>query len=474
MTRIRLWIIITTLMLLIGNSVNATVNSVFAEDTCAPPCWFGLIAGESTSADVESLIAEYIVEDVEVYGAFDNETHQLITGVYEFALLKRETSRLFARIQIRDSLVHIIGLRQEHIEDITLPGEYVTLYQALNALGQPDFIYFDEDHSHFGNHSFPHVTFIYLAARLRIEFYASPYILASCYLQFIGEDMFLEKMTYYSPEAANELSYHVGHDEPQPALTALTVGDEVVTADMWQQVINGEIEEPCRLMPTVYDNPATAPIVYHEPVQPRSLLDEDSCAPPCWMGLIVGDSTSEDVQHLIQNTDTIFQEWIAHEDSVFDEQMGLIVSGSYRSNWLFHDFGDFTTFNSIATISVEAGVIDSMWIRPNRTILLHEVLRRLGTPDDVTMSWHDVSGTSLNFNYYDLRLYIYLRSIEQCYMDRMSNNFYVNYVEYYSPSSHQIPYDFSRDVPIEVWQQWVNGEETRSCSTAWHDLPESP
>ena len=72
MTRIPLWIILTAFIMVIGNSVNAAVNSVFAEDTCAPPCWFGLIAGQSTSADVENLMAEFTVEDVEVYDVVRN------------------------------------------------------------------------------------------------------------------------------------------------------------------------------------------------------------------------------------------------------------------------------------------------------------------------------------------------------------------------------------------------------------------
>jgi hypothetical protein len=478
MTRIRLWIILTIFIVLIGNSVNATANSVFAEDTCAPPCWFGLIAGQSTSADVENLLAEYAVENVEVYGAFDSETHQLITGVYEFELLKRENSSLFARIQIRDTLVYTIVLlptKPNRFPDTTPPEEYITLQQALTTLGQPEIVYFDNDDWRFGNHSFRHVIFIYLELRLRIEFYEKPYVLASCSLQSIGEDMFLEKMTYYSPEGADERSHHIGRDELQSALTALTVGDEVVTKETWQQVMNGEIDETCGRLPTVYYNPATTPIIYDEPDQPRSLFDEDTCAPPCWMGLTTGDSTAEDVSDMIQTTSAIFRGWESGDTSLFDEQTGRIVSGGYSSRWVFNNRDDVAYYYNQANFAVRDGIVGVILIIPNRTILLHEVLRRLGTPNEVSMSWHEVSGSSLTFDYYDLRLHISLNSIRQCYMDRMSNNFYVSQIDYNPPSSfHQFSSTFSRDVPIEVWQQWVNGEETRSCSTAWYELPESP
>ena len=34
------------------------IQSIFDYDICAPPCWMGLIPGESTSADVERMFAE--------------------------------------------------------------------------------------------------------------------------------------------------------------------------------------------------------------------------------------------------------------------------------------------------------------------------------------------------------------------------------------------------------------------------------
>lgn len=473
---IRLWVMMAISIAFIVTLVHAEVNSVFPEDTCDAPCWFGIVPGESTSEHVENLITEHAIDDVEVYGEFDEETQHLITGVYEFELLKRENSSLFARVQIRDSIVYAMILRPtkpDRFPDYTPPNEYITLQQTLTRLGQPDIIYFDEDHSHFGNHSFPHVTFIYPASRLRIEFEQSPYPLASCSLQSVGDDMFLENIRYYSPDAANELSHYVGHDELQPTLTALTLGDELVTTDMWQQVIRGEIEEPCRLMPTVYDNPITAPIIYDEPTILRSLFDEDTCLPPCWMGLTPGESTSEDVGHLIRNTTSIFREWTAYEDSVFDEQTGLIISGGYASNWLLLNRGDFASFNSRISISIDDGIVQGLLILPQRTILLRSVLEALGTPAYMTLSWHEVGGYQLSLYYFEYNIHISLASIRQCNIARMSNNFWVRYIDY-SPSIRPRLRTDSKVVPLETWQQWVNGEETRSCRTAWNELAESP
>jgi hypothetical protein len=464
--------------MLIIFTIRAQSNSVFLEDTCAPPCWMGLIPGESTAENVENLIAERAIDNINVFGEFDEATRHLINGVYEITFLVRDTSTVFTEIRIRDSLVDTIVVHPttpDRFPDTTLPDEYITLQQTLTRLGQPDIIYFDRDELLYYYHSNPHLTFIYLISQLRIEFH-SP--VQGCWMQSIGDDMVINTLTYYSPNAAKALSSHVGHDEPQPALTALHLGEEIVTPNVWQQVINSELEEPCRLMPTLSDNSITTPIIYDEPRVPRSLFAEDSCAPPCWMGLTPGESTSQDVAYIIQNTKAIFREWIAYDDSIFNEQTGLIVSGGYRSEWILLNRDDVAVLYGGASFFVRDGMVEGVRVLPNQTILLHDVQMRLGTPDFVLINWHEVTGSNLYLIYYDLRIHIYLDSTRHCNVERMSNNFWVSELEYYSPASiqqvqaHIIQYG-GTVVPIELWQRWVSGEETRSCQTVWNELAES-
>src|SRR5688572_28719813 len=67
---------------------NGLPYSLFIEDTCAPPCWFGLVAGESRIEDVVSLEEPTPEDDILTGGAtegmfnneFDPRTNLLLNG----------------------------------------------------------------------------------------------------------------------------------------------------------------------------------------------------------------------------------------------------------------------------------------------------------------------------------------------------------------------------------------------------------
>jgi hypothetical protein len=75
-----------------------------------------------------------------------------------------------------------------------------------------------------------------------------------------------------------------------------------------------------------------APTANSTPAHARSLFIEDTCSPPCWFGLIPGESTSADVVNLIE-TSEVFGTWDFNRYSVFDEPHGNMIEGQYYLHW---------------------------------------------------------------------------------------------------------------------------------------------
>jgi hypothetical protein len=97
----------------------------------------------------------------------------------------------------------------------------------------------------------------------------------------------------------------------------------------------------------------------------------------------------------------------------------------------------------------------------------------------------------LRLIYDELRLRLWLPSLpENCSTLHLENRFWVSSISYYSPQAAVAPregfllesdqlqpallaYDFSdRDVSLETWQSWLDGEVDMPCWEAWEQLPE--
>jgi hypothetical protein len=447
-------------------------QSLFLEDTCAPPCWFGLTAGESTVAELEALIAQYPTENLERHGQFDEASGLLIRGIYLLTMQLSETMRIYLYIEIRDSIVDLLNLSLQTEQS----PEYISMQSALDHLGEADLIYAYDEGAFFGHDSF-HLTFIYLESRLRIEFDYHPQPRTGCQLPTIREQMIVSRLSYFSPTAAQVLERHPNRDELQPALTAFHVNESLVLAVDWRAVLNGEIQTICRIIPAERNFIDTAPLIYTEPSVPESFFEGDTCAPPCWFGLTAGESSVEDVLVFIENSDLLFRDWLIHPDSIFDEATGLMQTGTYYNrHWLFAnlDYG-----GSLVSVSLRItdGILSSIFVAPNQFVLLHEVLSKLGSPDIVFIDYQDTTGATLEFIYEDLALSIRFRSIwSNCQLGRMSNQFWVDSISYLEQSAIQDKissiYYYSSDnvVAPEIWQQWLRGEIESSCRTAWRTV----
>ncbi|MFN8373843.1 MAG: hypothetical protein U0694_13330 [Anaerolineae bacterium] len=220
------------------------VRSIFANDTCAPPCWFGLTPGVSTAEDAALLLEAhpewFIGPDwrglrPETSGRVNRETGYVIDGNYNFNLAiewQRPATGYegYSRIIIEDNYVDRLRI---------VVREYVTLAQALDALGNPDIVRFtspESDHMR--------LTLIYSDLRLRILLISIDKE-DNCSLANLGQDFWADELYYYSPHAAEEPAMLPFIDAQQPALFAYETYDRDVSLDIWESWISGEVGLSC-------------------------------------------------------------------------------------------------------------------------------------------------------------------------------------------------------------------------------------
>lgn len=208
------------------------------------------------------------------------------------------------------------------------------------------------------------------------------------------------------------------------------------------------------------------------------------------MGLVAGQSTSLDVDLSLQMLDefglmTWLSEPINRGDNI-DPDTGLVQTGGY----LFDIEETEREPSKLASrIEIREGLVDLMVIDSHRKIPLIEVIRNLGTID-ISRLHIDTERVRIALIYIDMRLRINLvQSIDNCHTGLLTETLIVDSILYYSPSAATslVPsadYDFlqpaltrygllnDRDVPLDLWQSWLDGEVDMSCEEAWELLPE--
>jgi hypothetical protein len=440
-------------------------------DTCMIPCWMGLIPGESGNADVLRLIDEQASAPRSEYGELDDTSELVQNGIYGFSLEPRSMSHMYAEIEIQDDIVNKIKLRPTVYNDYHYEppvDEFITLAQVISNLGQPDYVdYANPDYRRGSREQF---TLIYVQFRIRIEIDSLDY---NCSLEDMANRLVVHTMSYYSHDAARELDSYVGYVDPQEALTVNGFNEYDIDLDIWQQALDGLIEGDCielfRRSPQA-DRPG-APSVYAEPSNVESLFREDSCFPPCWFGLVAGESNSNDIAVMIENYAYLFRTISISPDSI-EDNTGNVLTGNYTLRWTFYEREDLVDFG--VAMKVDEGQLSYIYASVNRVVLLSEVLQKLGTPDYITMNWGDLVGeASLQLSYFSYHIRIELEATSICQLARIGSDFWVTNVMYYSPDSPEESMAFDRrlkTVPQDQWQLWLSGLSNESCLQAWIDL----
>lgn len=233
------------------------------------------------------------------------------------------------------------------------------------------------------------------------------------------------------------------------------------------------------------DNPPDVEPIY-------SIFDYDTCAPPCWMGLIPGESTVEDVETVlyghpelvVQEAITVGYSYLPSGARDRNPTTGLVENGGYY--FYIQEINPILGHAS-SRVDIEQGIVDLIVVQAHEAISLQITLQKIGEPSSIHFT---TAGTIVWFViiYPEPRLRINLTvSMENC-QTNMLDKFSVDSVLYFSPDAavRLVTFDYDipqynltsyrlldgRNVPLDLWQSWLDGEVDMSCEEAWALLPE--
>ena len=215
------------------------------------------------------------------------------------------------------------------------------------------------------------------------------------------------------------------------------------------------------------------------PEEKESLFEEDTCTPPCWFGLIAGESTNQDViEALSSNLDTfrpLSDTSAQYHD--FKTDTLPISDGFYQFYWGTRPQPNLVPTTSLLVIEDQ----ELVWMRIGAPafISLSDVLGKLGQPDEVYANLAPYL-VYLDLFYSDLNLIVILvAERDMCDMSRISETFAVDFVYYY-PTGEEAEFRQEHrvnfDVPIrpEVWNEWTDGIVQETCDTAFLNYISTP
>lgn len=240
-------------------------------------------------------------------------------------------------------------------------------------------------------------------------------------------------------------------------------------------------------------NSQISPTLTPTPMPYPLLFVQDDCVPPCWFGLTPGTSDSEEVEAVLAAHPDIF--WDIHIDSGGELNLDtdLLVNGIYK---FYVGFGASSEPPPHGAIVIRDNLISTIVIEGSIPITLEQVLEVFGPPDWVLFDKYNtmILASSFSLGYQEMLLNVKLtplhfdRNGEKCNTSSLYQDLGVYLLAYYSPAiAQRIPrgffcqpgrpifgciYDGRREVPMETWEVWLNGEVEMNCEEAWEQLPQ--
>jgi len=482
------------------------MQSVFDYDICAPPCWMGLIPGESTSADVERMLAENadLIDPLTIdSGASRSRTGEyaidpvaglIIQGGFSFDIGERTQPHQPGEARSG------VSIAQGVLDRLTvLSFDPISLQTILERLGNPDLVRLSKPAgvSHLSFKLVYLEEYVYLVVRAEAEL---------CRTSNLQDEMLFFVMLYFSPQAAQRVEQRTPELPAQPALTAYrSVEDRPVPSETWNAWMNGEVDLSCAeawetlpeapVQPLSETNAQTDVTPTMSPIQ--SIFDYDICAPPCWMGLIPGESTSDDVERMFAQYPDLFDYRTTYGGAYrsvlgepeIDPETGLIIRGGFS-----FDVGTRVQSREpeelTSRLSIVDGVVEGIRVISFDIIPLETVLNRLGTPDIVRLNVPaERDFAYLKLIYLEKSLYVMMRVLSgECHIATLQDEMLLFTMSYFAPGvAERVEYNTrdmppypdvsvywslgERPVPLETWETWMNGEIDLSCAEAWETLP---
>lgn len=216
-----------------------------------------------------------------------------------------------------------------------------------------------------------------------------------------------------------------------------------------------------------------------------SIFEHDSCAPPCWFGLIPGESTKAEVELMYQNYRDLFLGFQYTDET--EANSSDLATGHYDFYWSNYAGWEAQQSNSI--INIDNNIISHIIVSPREVVSLGQLIDMLGLPDDIRYEEEEV--LYLQLLYLDSLFGVVLRTSrgQPCSLHSIRDDFFVDTVDYRSYESAILPVESSdgtmqpqliayrgaslRQVPLDTWGVWLSGELSMTCREAGRLLTET-
>ncbi len=207
-------------------------SSLFKDDTCTAPCWFGITPGASTSADVETTLTR--LNDILSWNPnrfnaiIDANTGYIVRGQYDFfwrryrGIHQVQTNNI---ISIENGVVQLIS--------VDVNGDFA-LEDVFAVYGQPDDIHMTQE---YGGER---LKLIYLDRLLVIDLVSN----GACSIENLRSDLLVDGVRYYSPIFALVPVETDRGSQPQ-ILAYYSSLDRQIPLDVWESWLSGEVEAHC-------------------------------------------------------------------------------------------------------------------------------------------------------------------------------------------------------------------------------------
>ena len=450
-------------------------ESLFRDDTCSAPCWFGLIPGESTEDDVIAFLESNI--NISFWGTetIVDYTNAEPIGTsfvffWEYTIFPVQIGN---RLNVRSGILAEI--------DVFI-NENVHFTDMINIYDNPDYVRF----GFFGQYRYNTMHAIYLDRRLRVEFRVPRW--GECNLP----DSNIEHVHYLSDNSIYDIEIdELSSAPPQPQLLFRFSTEVELSMDMFDQllrdsgarsceefgrILSRDIDPEMQPYTTLDDGSRRYDIIPSTPRQ--SLFAGDICSAPCWFGLVPGQSTSNDILTFLNENRDILNGAILLDDGTYIELPDEpILDGNYSTGWRrVIDVPNLFTqliipipytdhyWNRRNRLQVTNGILQSITVTLNDDINLGQTLDLIGEPENVWIS-REVYFVKLHLFYPDQQTIIILTAVNSnCSINTILDDFGVEDVTFYAEGEPANYIDrssafstFTGVYSNDLWQSWLSG-----------------
>jgi hypothetical protein len=184
------------------------------------------------------------------------------------------------------------------------------------------------------------------------------------------------------------------------------------------------------------------PIPRERPIE--SIFANDTCAPPCWFELLVGESTGQEALDFLLSDEHVFEPFI-YEDSKFNLiELGTEAREDARYSFSFGPSERPLNYGIYSYVLIREGLLDEISIIVRENVTLGEVIENMGWPDEIRMfrnTWSEHTTFVFDFLYYEPYFRLWLATEQHtrrevlCNFVSTQDNFFASDADYYSPRS---------------------------------------